>query len=155
MGISYHYLLKEPRAELPGPRLKELIQRLQIKYLIEDRAENAVAAIRVATVAWAAVVPALITTPESFAEVVLIVAEVDVVSVVSVARILVPVSFLGTEAIAVLPIRLTRVEPFLVTIVDRATQHLRAVLVRLVVRATAIVTIVVRTVVVVTPLFEP
>lgn len=128
-----------------------LVQKLQAEDLIEDRPQNAVASVRVAAVLRAAVVAVLITTPKTFAEVILIIVQVDVVAVVTIARVLVGVSFFRTEAITVLTVGLSRVETFGVTVIDRAAQHLRAVLARFVVAAAAAVTIVIWTIVVVAP----
>ena len=127
---------------------------MQTQDLLEDRAENAVAAIRVATIARAAVVTVFITAAETLTEVILILVQIDVVTVISVARILIRVSFFRIEAPAVFTVGLTRVETFAVTIVNRALQHLRAVLVRLVVAAATAIAIVVRAVIVVTPLLQ-
>ncbi len=131
-----------------------LVQQLQAKDLLEDRAENAVAAIRVAAIARAAVITVFITTAKTLTEVMLILAQFDVVTVVSVARILIGVRVIGIEAPAVLTVSLACLEAFAVTVVDRATQHLRAVLARLVVAAATLITIVVRSIVVVTPLLQ-
>ena len=52
MGISYNLTFKRVTGRrAAGPRLRKLIQQFQTEYLLEDRAENAVAAIRVAAIA--------------------------------------------------------------------------------------------------------
>jgi hypothetical protein len=87
----------------------------------------------------APVIPIFITSTETFAEVILILAQVDVVAVISVTPILVGVRVFIVKAPTVLPICLTGIEAFFVPIVDCTLQKLRAVVIHVVVLVSAIV----------------
>ena len=83
-----------------------LVQKLQTKNLPQNRSQNAVATIRIATILVTTVVTILITAAEALAEVVLVVSEVNIVTIVAIAAVLVGESLVRTEAPAILPVRL-------------------------------------------------
>jgi hypothetical protein len=78
---------------------------LQVENLREDRAEYAVAAVLVATVLVAAVIAVLVAALEAFAEIVVVLAQIDVVAGVAISRILIREGILIVELPAVLTIR--------------------------------------------------
>ncbi len=84
---------------------------------------------------------------ESFAKVILILGHLDVVSVVTVTRILKRVAVVGIKLPTILLIRLPGAEAFFVTRIDCASQQVRPILIHVVVLAIAIVTIVTSTVI--------
>ncbi len=102
----------------------------------------------------AAVVAVFVAAVEALTEIVLILAQVHVVTIVTVAAILVAEGVLRIKAPAVFAIRLARAKTFRVTVVDRLTEHVRAVAIGFVVTATAVVAIVVWSIVVVAPTLQ-
>src|SRR2546427_13228109 len=76
----------------------------QIKNQVQDIAENAVTAIRVSPILIATVVAILVSATEAFTEIVLILCDIDIVSVVSVAGILIRIAVIGIELPTVLSI---------------------------------------------------
>src|SRR5262249_37610214 len=101
-----------------------------------------------------AVVTIFIPASKTFAEIILIVAQVNVVPVISIGRILIGVSIFRVKSPSVLPVSLTRAVALVVTVVNGPLQHLSAILAGLVIAATAIVTIVGGTKIIVAPVFE-
>src|SRR5215510_13522485 len=83
-----------------------LVQELQAKNLLENRSQNAIATIGIATILVTTVVAILITAAETLAEVVLVVFEVNIVTIVAIAAVLVGESLFRTETPAILPVRL-------------------------------------------------
>ena len=92
----------------------------------------------------AAVEAVLITATETLAEVVLVLKQVYIVAVIAVRCILVGVRILVVETPPVFSIRLTGSPAFLIPQVQGSPQHVRAVLIRLVVSTATIVPIDVR-----------
>src|SRR5688500_16532148 len=107
--------------------MRGLVQQLEPNDPFEDRSEDAVASIRVTAVLRTAVVTVLVTAPESLTEVILILAQINIVSIVAIACVLIAIRLFGTITITILSIGLAGREPFPITIIDRALQHLRAV----------------------------
>src|SRR5438552_312825 len=114
---------------------------LQIENQPQHVAENAVRPIRVEAVLRAAVVAVIIAAPKSFAEIVLVLAHVNVVSVVAVRGIAKRVAVLRIELPVVLTIRLTRTKAFFVACIDGPSQQVSAVLIHVEVPVIAIIAI--------------
>src|SRR6266480_4502761 len=105
----------------------ESLVTLQIENQPQHVAKNAVRPIRVEAVLRAAVVAVIIAAPKSFAEIVLVLAHVNVVSVVAVRGIAKRVAVLRIELPVVLTIRLTRTKAFFVACIDGPSQQVSAV----------------------------
>ena len=88
-----------------------------------------------------AVIAVLITASEAFAEVVAVVVHANVVTAIPESCVLVSERIVVIEAPAILTIRLTRSDTFLITIPHGLAELIRCILVRVVVTAAAIVAI--------------
>lgn len=88
-----------------------------------------------------AVIAVLITASEAFAEVVAVVVHANVVTAIPESRVLVSERIVVIEAPAILTIRLTRSDTFLITITHGLPELIRCVLIRIVVSAAAIVAV--------------
>jgi hypothetical protein len=121
-----------------------LLVALQVEDSLQDAAYEVERTIRVCAIPGAAVVPVLIAAPEALAKVVAVLVQIDVVTVITVGRVLIGVGVAVVEAPPVLAVRLARAHAFLVTQVHRLTEHIGTVLIRLVISTTAIVAIAVR-----------
>ena len=133
-GASPGVVVRHPTASLVGS---------QVENLRKDRAQYAVTAVRIAAVLEAPVVAVFVTAPEAFAEVVVVLAQIDVVAVVTVRRILIREGILVIEVPTILTIRQAGLITLIVAVLDGLPEHLCAVLVRLVILAAAIIAIVV------------
>src|SRR6185503_2238640 len=89
------------------------------------------------------------------AEVVLILAQVDIVAVVTIAAVLITDGVVRAELPTIFAVGLTGAEAFFVAVVHRLSQHLRAIAIGFVITATTIVAVVVWTIVVVAPTLQP
>ncbi len=89
----------------------------------------------------AAVVAVIIAATKSFAEIVLVLAHVNVISVVTVRRIAKRVAVVRIESPVVLAIRLAGTEPFFVACIDCTSQQVSAVLIHVEVPVIAIIAI--------------
>ena len=116
-------------------------KRLEPQNLRQDDVEHAVRAVHEAAVLIPAGVAVFVPAPEAFAEVVVVVVPLNVVAVVPDVCVLIGVAVLEAGAPAVLPVRFTSPEAFLVPDVHGLTQRVRAVLIDLVVAAAATVAI--------------
>ena len=121
----------------------------QIENQTQHVGQHVVRPIRIEAVLRLTVVTVIITATKSLAEIILILAHVDVVSVVAVSRIAKCVAVLRIELPVVFAIGLTRAKAFFVAGVDGASQQVSAVLIHVVVPVVAIVAITGRSVVVV------
>lgn len=87
------------------------------------------------------VIAVLITASEAFAEVVAVVVHANVVTAIPESRVLVSERFVVIEAPAILTIRLTRSDTFLITIPHGLLELIRCILIRIVVSPAAIVAV--------------
>jgi hypothetical protein len=117
---------------------------LQVQDSLQDAAYETEGSVRLNSVSAAAVKTVLVTATESFAEVVLVLGQVNIVAIVAVRCILVGVRVTIVETPPVLSIRDTGAHTLLVTEVQSTTQQVGAILVRLVVSPAAVVAIAVR-----------
>lgn len=115
---------------------------LQVEDLAQNGAKDAVASVVEASILITAVIAILIPATETFAEVVAVLLEIDVVAAIAIGRVLIGVRVLIVETPSVLTVGRARVIALLIAVVDRLPQHLRSILIGLVVAAAAIVTIV-------------
>jgi hypothetical protein len=88
-----------------------------------------------------AVIAVLITASEAFAEVVAVVVHANVVTAISESRVLVSERIVVIEAPAILTIRLTRLDTFLITRPHGLPELIRCILIRIVVSPAAIVAV--------------
>ena len=124
----------------PSPALR--LVPAQVKNQVQDISEDGIPAPRITPVLTAAVVAVFITATEAFAKVVLIISDVDIVSVVTITGIQIRIAILRIKAPSVLLVGLTGVEAFFVSRIDCLSEQVRAVLIHVVVLAIAIVAIV-------------
>jgi hypothetical protein len=89
-----------------------------------------------------AVKPVLITPAEALAEVVVVVALVYVVTAIAVVRILVAIRVPIVGLPPILPVCLSRTKALLIAVVDGLPEHVRAILIGLIVRAASRVSII-------------
>jgi len=87
------------------------------------------------------VIAVLITASEALAEVVAVVVDANVVTAIPEGRVLVGERVVVIESPAVLTIRLTRSDAFLVTVPQSLPELIRCVLIRIVVSPAAIVAV--------------
>src|SRR6185369_690762 len=76
-----------------------------------------------------------IAATEAFAEIVVVVSLIYVVTAITVVRILIAIALLIVGLIAILPVRLPRAKALLVAVVDGLSKHVCAVLIGFVVAA--------------------
>src|SRR6266404_8052406 len=136
----------------PSPAL--CLVPAQIKNQIQNIPEDGIPAPRITPVLIAAVVAVFITATEAFAKIVLIVGNVDIVSVIAVTGIQIRIAILGIKLPSVLPVCLSGVEALFVTRFDCLSEQVRPVLIHVVVLAIAIVAIVRRAVVVIVKILQ-
>jgi hypothetical protein len=117
---------------------------LQVEDCLQDAAYEVEPTVRVCAVPGAAVVPVLIAAPEALAKVVAVLVQIDIVTVITVGRVLIGVGIAVIGAPPVLPVRLARAHTFLVPKVHGLSEHIGPVLIRLVISTTAIVAIAIR-----------
>src|SRR6185312_5814893 len=133
--------LQKKKARSRGP-FKEtdcLSKRLQAEDAGEDVPQNAVAAVVVGSVLERAVKAVLISATEALAEVVVVGAFVGVVPVIAVVGVLVLERVLVSAAVSILPVGHSHAISLVITGIDGAVDHVRFVLVDLVIRATAVI----------------
>src|SRR5258707_3718846 len=123
-----------------GLRPRSLVTS-QIENQTQHVTENAVRAIRVEAVLRAAIVAVIITATKSFAEIVLVLAHVNVISVVTKRRIAKRVAVLRIESPSVFAICLAGTEPFFVACIDCTSQQVSAVLIHIEIPVIAIIAI--------------
>ena len=131
----------------PGARVHQrnrALVALQVEDRLEDAGYDVEHTVSVCAVPCTTVITVLIPAPEAFAEVVAVLDQVDVVTVVPVGGVLICVAVAVVEAPTVLAIRLAGEHALLVTQVHRLAQHVRGVLIRVVISTTAVVAIAVR-----------
>src|SRR5882672_2707877 len=126
----------------------------QVKNQVQDISEDGIPAPRITPVLIAAVVAVFITATEAFAKVILIVGNVDIVSVIAVTGIQIRIAILWIKLPSVLPVCLSGVEALFVTSIDGLSEQVRPVLIHVVVLAIAIVAIVRRAVVVIVKILQ-
>ncbi len=85
----------------------------------------------------AAVITVFVTAAETFTEIIVVVFQADIVIIVTVSAVLISVIVLVVIIPAVLTVGESGVKAFLVTVIYRVTQHLRAVLAGVVIIASA------------------
>ncbi len=127
----------------------------QVKNQVQNISKDGISAPRITPVLTAAVVAVFITATEAFAKVVLIISDVDIVSVVTITGIQIRIAILRIKAPSVLLVGLTGVEAFFVTRIDCLSEQVRPVLIHVVVLAIAIVPIVRCAVVVIVEALKP
>lgn len=121
-----------------------LLVALQVEDCLQDAAYKVEDAIRVRAIPGAAVVTVLKTAPKTFAEVVAVLRQVNIVTIVAICRVLISVRILVVETPPVLSIRLTGAHAFLIAEVQGPPKHIGTVLIRLIVSTAAIVAVAVR-----------
>ena len=89
-----------------------------------------------------AVIAVFITAAEAFAEVVVVVCLIDIITVIAVVRVLIGVRVLVVGTPAILPVCLSSEEALLVTVVYGPPELIGAVLIGVVVAAAPVVTII-------------
>ena len=127
----------------------------QVKNQVQNISKDGISAPRITPVLTAAVVAVFITATEAFAKVVLIISDVDIVSVVTITGIQIRIAILRIKAPSVLLVGLTGVEAFFVTRINCLSEQVRPVLIHVVVLAIAIVPIVRCAVVVIVEALKP
>ncbi len=127
----------------------------QVKNQVQNISKDGISAPRITPVLTAAVVAVFITATEAFAKVVLIIGDVDIVSVVTITGIQIRIAILRIKAPSVLLVGLTGVEAFFVTRINCLSEQVRPVLIHVVVLAIAIVPIVRCAVVVIVEALKP
>src|SRR6266404_3804452 len=113
----------------------------QVKNQVQNISKDGISAPRITPVLTAAVVAVFITATEAFAKVVLIISDVDIVSVVTITGIQIRIAILRIKAPSVLLVGLTGVEAFFVTRINCLSEQVRPVLIHVVVLAIAVVAI--------------
>ena len=89
-----------------------------------------------------AVVAIFITTAEALAEIVVVVVLGDVITIIAVVRVLIGIRALVVGTPAILPVCMSGEEALLITVIHGPAKDIGAVLIRLVVMAAAVVTII-------------
>src|ERR1700737_52744 len=117
-------------------------KRLQVEDLRQEATKHAIRAVRIGTVLIAAVVAVVIAATEALTKIVVVVVLVYIIATIAVIRVLIGIRVLIVGTPAILPVCLSGAEAFLVTVVHTLPEQIRAVLIRLVVAAATIVTIV-------------
>lgn len=90
------------------------LENLRVEDLQQDIAKQAGHAVRVAAILITSVVAVFVTTTETFAEIVIVLGQINVVAVIAVRRILISQRVLRAGTIAVLPVRLSGAHAFFV-----------------------------------------
>lgn len=116
-----------------------LLQRLQPEDAGEDVPQNAVVAVVVGSVLEGAVRAVLISTAETLTEVIVVGAFVAVVTVIPVVSVLVLERVLIAAPIPVLLVSQSHAISLIIAGIDRAIDHVRSVLVDLIVGAAAVI----------------
>jgi hypothetical protein len=124
------------------PALNRLVSiRLKLEDRSEDIAQETKHPIRVGPVPILAVVAVFVAATEAFAEVVLVLGEINVVTVISHAGVLIPETLLVAVSPTILTVRLAGANTFFVTISHCLPKQICRVLVCLVVSPATIVAI--------------
>ena len=89
----------------------------------------------------AAVEAVFVAATETFAEVVTVLRQIDIVTAITEGRVLIGVRVLITETPSIFPVRLSGAKAFFITVPYSLPQHVRAVSIHLIVPATAIVAV--------------
>ncbi len=121
----------------------------------QDISEDLVLAVVVSAIRVSVVISVFISASETFAEVVVVFVEADVVRVIPVARILIAVRRIVVVAPTVISISLACSETFFVAVLDRILDLLSTVRTCVIPRTAAVIAVVVVDVVVVPSLLEP
>ena len=121
--------------------VQALAQRLEIENLRQDVIGHGIVAIGKATIPMAAVVTIFVPASKALAEVVVVIASVYVIAAVPEVGVSIGVRISIIAAPMVVPVRLAGAKAFLVAVVHRLPQHLRAVFVGLVAAPAAMIAI--------------
>ena len=116
-------------------------KRLEAEDLPEGNLKHDVRAVRILPVLVATVESVFVAVPKALPKIVVVLVLVDVVARVAKVRVLIGERAPVVGLPAILPVRLSSAEALLVTVVHGLTQQVCTVLIRLVVSATAMVTI--------------
>lgn len=108
----------------------------------QNGAQDGILAVRVATILIAAVMAIFIAATEALAEVVVVLVLVYVKAIIAVVRVLIGIRVLIAVAPTILPVCLSGAEALLIAIVYGLLEQICSVLIRFVVPAATIVTIV-------------
>ncbi len=116
-------------------------KRLEAEDLPECDLKHDIRTVRIFPVLIAAVESVFVAMTKALPKIVVVLVLVDVIARVAIVRVLIGERTLVVGMPAILPVRFSSAEALLVTVVHRLTQQVCAVLIRLVVSVTAMVTI--------------
>ncbi len=116
-------------------------KRLEAENLPEGDLKHDIRAVRILPVLVAAVESVFVAVTKALPKIVVVLVLVDVIARVAIVRVLIGERVLVVGTPAILPVRFSSAEALLVTVVHGLTQQVCAVLIRLVVSVTAMVTI--------------
>ena len=116
-------------------------KRFEAEDLRQDDVKHRVGTVRISAVLIAAAVAVFIAATEALAEVVVVVVSLYVITVIAVVCVLIPIRTLVVGTPAILAVRLSSPESFLVTVVNGLTEIICGVLINLVVVVATMVTV--------------
>jgi hypothetical protein len=122
---------------------QSLTKRLHVEDCPQNGAKDGVPAIRIAAIVIAVAVAIFIATTETLAKVIVVFVPGHIITAIAVVRVLIGIRTLVVGTPSILPVCLSGAETLLITIVHGLPKHVGAVLIRLVVAAIPVVTIVI------------
>ncbi len=111
--------MKSARLSRPGASFKTvllILVRLHVEDLRQDVAKYAEHTVRVPAILRAAIVAVFVTATETFAEIVVVLGQINVVAIVAVGRILITDRVLRAETITILSVCLSGAHAFLIAL---------------------------------------